>query len=163
MIHWATFTSSGTADAKKTLNMTTWARNVAKGSGSGNKNYGLVFKAENESASSYVKFYGSRTASTSKMPKMEVVYYDGPTKPENVSLTKVHIKSGEKLQVSWSGITSKALDYVQYKVKNYDESTHSATTDYIAYSDSTNLGTTSSGTKTIDASSGWKEGIIISM
>lgn len=44
------------------------------------------------------------------------------------------------------------------KVKNYDESTHSATTDYIAYSDSTNLGTTSSGTKTIDASSGWKEG-----
>lgn len=92
------------------------------------------------------------------MPKMEVVYYDGPTKPENVSLTKVHIKSGEKLQVSWSGITSKALDYVQYKVKNYDESTHSATTDYIAYSDSTKLGTTSSGTKTIDASSGWKEG-----
>ena len=86
--------------------MTTWARNVAKGSGSGNKNYGLVFKAEKESASSYVKFYGSRTASTSKMPKMEVVYYDGPTKPENVSLTKVHIKSGEKLQVSWSGITS---------------------------------------------------------
>ena len=82
---------------------------------------------------------------------MEVVYYDGPTKPENVSLTKVHIKSGEKLQVSWSGITSKALDYVQYKVKNYDESTHSATTDYIAYSDSTKLGTTSSGTKTIDA------------
>lgn len=154
----ATFTSSGTADAKKTLNMTTWARNVAKGSGSGNKNYGLVFKAEKESASSYVKFYGSRTASTSKMPKMEVVYYDGPTKPENVSLTKVHIKSGEKLQVSWSGITSKALDYVQYKVKNYDESTHSATTDYIAYSDSTKLGTTSSGTKTIDASSGWKEG-----
>ena len=154
----ASFTSSGTADAKRTVNMTTWARNIAKGSGSGNKNYGLMFKADDESVSSYVKFYGARTAATAKMPKLEVVYYDGPTKPDSVSLAKVHMKSGEKLQVSWTGITSKALDYVQYKVKNYDESSQAVTTDYIDYSDSTKIGTTSSGTKTIDASNGWKEG-----
>lgn len=154
----AEFTSSGVADAKKTINLTTWARNIAKKSGNGNKNYGLVFKANDESTSSFVKFYGARTVSTAKMPKMEVVYYDGPTKPEEVSLKKIHIKSGEKIQITWSGISSKALDYVQYKVKNYDESSKTTTSDFISYSENTKIGNTSSGLKTINESSEWGEG-----
>lgn len=148
-----TFTSSGTSGAKKTINLTTWARNIAKGSGDGHKNYGLLFRAANESTSSYVKFYGARSSDKSKVPKLAVTYYDGPTTASTVSAVssansaRTYLQKGESLKVSWSGISSKALSYVQYRIVN------EAGTSIVSYSDSTKLGTTSSGTKTISVGS----------
>lgn len=150
-----TITSSGSVDAKKTLDLTAWARGVANGS---YENYGILLKAKNESVSSYVKFYGARTSVTAKRPKLAVTYYDGPTTASSVNVTKSYLKSGENLQVSWAGINSKALDYVQYRVANFDESKNASTDNYVEYASSTKIGTTASGTKTISGSSSWKEG-----
>lgn len=160
----ATITSSGTSGAKKTVNLTQWARNVARGAGAGEMNYGLLLMAKDESTSSYVKFYGVRSDATAKRPKLTVTYYDGPTTPSSVSTAssadsnRNHLKSGEDLKVSWAGINSKVLDYVQYRVANYDEDANACTTNYVSYSSSTKIGTISSGTKTLASSSDWKEG-----
>ncbi len=149
----ASFTASGTSGAKKVIDLTSWARNVAKGSGDGNKNYGLLFRLENESASSYVKFYGARSTDTAKVPKLAVTYYDGPTTASSVSggssadAGRIYLRAGESLKVNWSGISSQALNYVQYRIEN------ASGTDVVKYSDSTKLGTTASGTKTISVGS----------
>lgn len=149
----ASFTASGTSGAKKVIDLTSWARNVAKGSGDGNKNYGLLFRLENESASSYVKFYGARSTDTAKVPKLAVTYYDGPTTASAVSgvssadAGRIYLRAGESLKVNWSGISSQALSYVQYRIEN------ASGTDVVKYSDSTKLGTTASGTKTISVGS----------
>lgn len=106
---------------------------------------------------------GARTDVTAKRPTLTVTYYDGPTTASKVSAvcssdsSRNHLKSGEDLKVSWEGINSKALDYVQYRVVNYDEAANASTDNYISYSDSTKIGTTSSGTKTITSSSDWAE------
>ncbi len=142
----ASFTASGTSGAKKVIDLTSWARNVAKGSGDGNKNYGLLFRLENESASSYVKFYGARSTDTAKVPKLAVTYYDGPTTASSVSgvssadAGRIYLRAGESLKVNWAGISSQALSYVQYRIEN------ASGTDVVNYSDSTKLGTTASGT-----------------
>ena len=149
----ASFTSSGTSGAKKVIDLTSWARNVAKGSGDGNKNYGLLFRLENESASSYVKFYGARSTDTAKVPKLAVTYYDGPTTASTVSgvssadAGRIYLRAGESLKVNWSGISSRALSYVQYRIEN------ASGTDVVKYSDNTKLGTTASGTKIISVGS----------
>ncbi len=149
----ASFTASGTSGAKKVIDLTSWARNVAKGSGDGNKNYGLLFRLENESASSYVKFYGARSTDTAKVPKLAVTYYDGPTTASSVSgvssadAGRTYLRAGESLKVNWAGISSQALSYVQYRIEN------ASGTDVVNYSDSTKLGTTASGTKTISVAS----------
>ena len=149
----ASFTASGTSGAKKVIDLTSWARNVAKGSGDGNKNYGLLFRLENESASSYVKFYGARSTDTAKVPKLAVTYYDGPTTASSVSgvssadAGRIYLRAGESLKVNWAGISSQALSYVQYRIEN------ASGTDVVNYSDSTKLGTTASGTKTISVAS----------
>ncbi len=57
----ASFKSKGSADAKHEINLKTWAQNVAKGSGDGNKCYGLLFKAGSESSSSYVRLLRSKS------------------------------------------------------------------------------------------------------
>lgn len=149
----ASFTSSGTSGAKKVVDLTSWARNVAKGSGDGNKNYGLLFRLADESAASYVKFYGARSTDTAKVPKLAVAYYDGPTTASTVSgvssadAGRIYLRAGESLKVSWAGISSQALDYVQYRIENESGA------DVVKYSDNTKLGITSSGTKTINVSS----------
>lgn len=148
-----TFSSSGTSGAKKTIDLTNWARNIEKGSGDGHKNYGLLFRLEDESEASYVKFYGARSTDTSKVPKLTVTYYDGPTTASKVSAgssaneERTYLKANENLKVSWSGIDSKALNYVQYRIVN------EAGESVVPYSNSTKLGTTSSGTKSISVSS----------
>lgn len=116
----ASFKSKGSADAKHEINLKTWAQNVAKGSGDGNKCYGLLFKAGSESSSSYVRFYGARASG--HVPKLKVVYYDAPTTASAVTAkcssdaNRSYLKSGESLKVSWAGISAHALSYVQYRI-----------------------------------------------
>ncbi len=149
----ASFTSSGTSGAKKVIDLTSWARNVAKGSGDGNKNYGLLFRLENESASSYVKFHGARSTDTAKVPKLAVTYYDGPKTASSVSgvssadAGRTYLRAGESLKVNWAGISSQALSYVQYRIEN------ASGIDVVKYSDNTKLATTASGTRTISVAS----------
>lgn len=146
----ASFKSKGSADAKHEINLKTWAQNVAKGSGDGNKCYGLLFKAGSESSSSYVKFYGARASS--HVPKLKVVYYDAPTTASAVTAkcssdaNRSYLKSGESLKVSWAGISAHALSYVQYRITDADGNTLSGH----GYSASTKIGTTASGNTTIN-------------
>lgn len=146
----ASFKSKGSADAKHEINLKTWAQNVAKGSGDGNKCYGLLFKAGSESSSSYVRFYGARASG--HVPKLKVVYYDAPTTASAVTAkcssdaNRSYLKSGESLKVSWAGISAHALSYVQYRITDADGNTLSGH----GYSTSTKIGTTASGNATIN-------------
>lgn len=146
----ASFKSKGSADAKHEINLKTWAQNVAKGSGDGNKCYGLLFKAGSESSSSYVRFYGARASG--HVPKLKVVYYDAPTTASAVTAkcssdaNRSYLKSGESLKVSWAGISAHALSYVQYRITDADGNTLSGH----GYSASTKIGTTASGNATIN-------------
>ena len=148
----ASFKSKGSADAKHEINLKTWAQNVAKGSGDGNKCYGLLFKAGSESSSSYVRFYGARASS--HVPKLKVVYYDAPTTASAVTAkcssdaNRSYLKSGESLKVSWAGISAHALSYVQYRIT---DASGNALNGY-GYSASTKIGTTASGNSTINVS-----------
>ena len=146
----ASFKSKGSADAKHEINLKTWAQNVAKESGDGNKCYGLLFKAGSESSSSYVRFYGARASG--HVPKLKVVYYDAPTTASAVTAkcssdaNRSYLKSGESLKVSWAGISAHALSYVQYRITDADGNTLSGH----GYSTSTKIGTTASENATIN-------------
>lgn len=147
----ASFKSKGTVNAKHSINLKTWAQNVAKGSGDGNKCYGLLFKASSESASSYVKFYGARS---DKKPSLKVVYYDAPKTASSVTAkcssdtNRNYLKSGESLKVSWTGISAHALSYIQYRITDANGNTLNG----YGYSTSTKIGTASSGNSTINVS-----------
>lgn len=153
----ASFKSNGKKNTKHEINLKTWAQNVAKSSGDGSKCYGLLFKASNESSTSYVRFYGARA--TSYKPQLKVVYYDGPTEASSVSAKsnadsgRNYIKDGEKLKVSWSGISSHALSYVEYRIANSSGNTLSG----YEYSTLPKIGTTASGSDTINVG-GLKDG-----
>lgn len=154
---YASITSSGTSGTAKTFNLTTWARGMADGS---LEKKGLVLMASNEStASTYVRFYGSRTADTTKRPKMVATYYDKPTAPTDATVSKAYLRAGDSLTVTWSGISSTALSHVQYRVANYNPETQKNTATYIDYSTSTKLGTAGSGSKQIVSSMNWPEGV----
>lgn len=153
---YSSVTSSGTSGTAKTFDLTTWAKGMADGTLA---KKGLALMASNEStASTYVKFYGSRTSSTTKRPKLVATYYDTPTTATSVTTDKTYLKSGDPLTVSWAGIGSDALSYVQYRVTNYDASTQKNTTNYISYSTSTKVGTGASGSNKIVSSLNWPEG-----
>jgi RHS repeat-associated protein len=153
---YGSITSSGVSGTAKTFDLTTWARGIADNSLG---NYGLMLLADDEStASTFVRFYSGRTGDTSKCPKFKVVYYDKPTKATELSVNKSYLKSGDALTITWDGITSSALSYVQYAVMNYDIDADEATTSYISYSTSTKVGTSGSGSKKIVSSMNWPEG-----
>lgn len=65
---------------------------------------------------SFGKFYSSRYSNASYRPKMVVTYYDGPTAPGSVTASPQYIKKDGKSTIAWSGITSKSLKQVQYRV-----------------------------------------------
>lgn len=150
------FKTTGTAGTKHTLNLTEHARQMARGDYS---SYGIMLRAGREGQTGfYTQFYGSRYATASKRPKLTIVYYDAPSKPASVQTNASYYKTGNTVQVSWSGISSRALDYVQYKVMYLEDSTDQSIREYIAYSDSTKIGTAASGTASISGSNTWPEG-----
>lgn len=91
-------------------------------------NYGIVLR-NTTSSPEFAEFYGSRTTLTSCRPKLVVTYYDKPTVPESVSLsrkwngvytTSVYMKKGYNMYVTWTGIVSQNLADVEYKIIGVD-------------------------------------------
>lgn len=147
------FTSSGVV-ATKTLDVTEHVRDIANGSIS---SYGLMLRATDEtSTGKYVQLANSRHSTASKRPKLKVVYYDPPATP-TVTIDKKYLKDGEALKVSWSGLTSKSLNRVEYRLAQWDVGSASEVRDVVAYSSATKIGTTASGSATINQN--WSEGV----
>lgn len=154
--YYSRFKTAGTAGAKHTLDLTGHARELARGDA---LSYGIMLRAAREGTEGfYTQFYGSRYATAAKRPKLTVVYYDAPSKPDSVQTDSSYYKTGSSIQVSWGGISSRALAYVQYKVMYLDDSTGQTSGDYIGYSSGTKIGTAASGTATLPGSSGWPAG-----
>ncbi len=154
--YYSQFKATGKAGTKRTLDITENARQMARNQFLG---HGIMLRAEREGKEGfYTQFYGSRHATAARRPKLTVVYYDAPTKPASVQLNGSYFKKGSTLQVSWSGISSRALDYVQYKVVGMNDATGKETGDVIAYSASTKIGSAASATASIAGSNTWGEG-----
>ena len=154
--YYSQFKATGKAGTKRTLDITENARQMARDQFLG---HGIMLRAEREGKEGfYTQFYGSRHATAARRPKLTVVYYDAPTKPASVQLNGSYFKKGSTLQVSWSGISSRALDYVQYKVVGMNDATGKETGDVIAYSASTKIGSAASATASIAGSNTWGEG-----
>lgn len=150
-----TVTTSGTAGSSKVFDITKFAQCIANGT---YNNYGLVLKNSSEVSGTFSQFYSTRNSNLSRRPKLSIVYYDGPSMADKVSVSTPYIKKGDKLKVSWEGIDSKALSYIQYKVLQYNPKTKELGDEYISYSSSTKIGTTANGTKSIIESADWDEG-----
>ena len=152
---YTTFNSTGTS-SKKTVNVTKFVRDVANGSIT---NYGLVLKAGVETGSKYVQLANSRYATTSKRPKLTVVYYDPPARPTKLTLSHSVMKPGTTLTTSWEGITSKSLNRVEYRVAKWDPVNEKELGNLVEYSSATKIGTTASGSATITDSKNWPAGV----
>lgn len=148
--YYSQFKASGKAGTKQTLDITENARQMARDQFPG---HGIMLRAEREgSAGFYTQFYGSRYATAAKRPKLTVVYYNAPTKPETVQVTGSYFKKGTTLSVSWSGISSRALDHVEYRVVKMNDATGKEEGVFIDYSSATKIGTTASGTASLTGS-----------
>ena len=146
--------STGKYKTLRSLNLTKYVRGIANSS---LKNYGIMLKSSSETGH-YCEFVGSRHSSSSLRPKLKVVYYEKPTAPSGVTTTPQYLKKGSQLKVNWSGISSKSLAYVQYRLaKSNAAGTESGAV--TAYSTGTKIGTAASGSAAIAASTGWAEGI----
>ena len=151
---YSTVKTTGKAKTARTLDLTSFARGLANDS---IINYGVMLKGADETGK-YAEFVGSRNSTTSLRPKLVVTYYDKPTKATSVSVTPSYVKPGTAIKANWAGITSKGLSYVQYKIVTLNPTTLEDVSELVPYSSSTKLGTSGSGSATIAASTGWKEG-----
>ncbi|MCB5398645.1 hypothetical protein LIP50_14905, partial [Intestinibacter bartlettii] len=89
-------------------------------------------------------------------PKFTVEYYDGPTIASSIKLSKSYLKQNNTTTLTWSGIESKALDKIEYRVVSYDDKTkETGTTNVI---EATSIGTTQSGSAELTDIKNLKEG-----
>ncbi|MDY2737303.1 MAG: DUF6531 domain-containing protein, partial [Intestinibacter sp.] len=77
-------------------------------------------------------------------------YYDGPTIPSSVKLSKTYFRTENTATLTWSGIESDYLDHVEYRISRYDDETKTSldtvSTSIVPY---TQIGTTSNGSGVI--------------
>lgn len=147
--------TTGTIHKSRAINLTKYARECANGSIT---SYGVMLKNADETKK-YGQFYSSRYSNASYRPKMSVTYYDGPTTPTSASVTPQYLKKGQTLTAKWAGISSKSLNRVEYRVATYDPVKNAeVNASYRAYSSSTKLGTTASGSASVADSKNWPEG-----
>lgn len=113
---------------------------------------------EETSSGTFAQFYSARNSTASRRPKLTVVYYPGPTQADSVYADSAYVKTGAKVKMNWSNIRSQGLSYVQYRAASYNCKTAAIiNAAYRNYSESTKLGTKSSGSAYID-STDWEEG-----
>ena len=151
----SSFKTVGTAGTVGKLDVTELMTNIMA---KGDKNYGLMIRNKNES-SSFGKFYGTRNSTSSRRPKLSVVVSDKPATPSNITLSSSYGKPGDKVTVSWAGITSSGLDRVEYRIARVDAD-GTELGNIVSYADSgTKIGNTASGSAeiTIPACSGYEE------
>ena len=147
--------TTGTTHKSREINLTKYARECANGSIT---SYGIMLKNADETKK-YGQFYSSRYSNASYRPKMSVTYYDGPTTPTSASVTPQYLKKGQTLTAKWAGISSKSLNRVEYRVATFDPVKNAeVNANYRAYSGSTKLGTTASGSASVADSKNWPEG-----
>ena len=146
--YYGTVTSTGTLYKARVMDLTNYARKVANKSIT---DYGLMLKSSDEGTTTgkYSKFFGSRHSGTDIRPKFTVEYYDGPTIASSVKLSSNYLKVGQTFKLDWSGINSKSLNRVEYKIASYNDSDGAVGSDIFKYADSPSLGKTSSGSSDI--------------
>lgn len=115
--YYSTLKTTGNAGTARSLDLTSYVRSVAKGSIS---NYGIMLRNQDEGSSSYGQFYGARHGTSTKRPKLSVVYYSKPATASDVSVSPLYGKEGSDVTLKWSGITSSHLSYIQYRVARVD-------------------------------------------
>jgi len=151
-----TVKTTGTLYKARVMDLTTYARGLANGTYSTDKGLMLKTNSDTTSSAGYCKFYGSRHASSTLRPKFTVEYYDGPTIPSSIKLSKSYLKPNNTTTLTWSGIESKALDKVEYRVLSYNDKTkETGTTNVI---EPTSIGTTQSGSAELTDIKNLKEG-----
>jgi len=139
-----------------TLNLTKHVQMVAAGTIA---SQGIVLCANDEAATgTYAKFYNSRTVTAAKRPKLTVVYYDGPTTAETIKGTPIHMKPGTTFNIAWTGIVSKSLNRIEYRMAKYDDATKTAGDNVFGYDSAKSLGKKASGNANVPGSASWKAG-----
>ncbi|MEO2239652.1 DNRLRE domain-containing protein [Dorea sp. YH-dor226] len=123
-------------------------------------NYGIVLKNPYETSSGHFsQFFGVRHATTSYRPKLRVEYYDRPSIPTSVTLSKDCVRPGDETTIKWSGITSNDLSYVRYRVEEYDEKENKRIAGVVEYSGTnTSIGTSHTGEANIKVGESVEEG-----
>ena len=146
--YYGTVTTTGTLYKARVMDLTNYARKVASKSITDN---GLLLRSSDESTTTgkYSKFFGSRHSGTDIRPKFTVEYYDGPTTATSLALSSSYLKVGQTFKLDWSGINSKSLNRVEYRIASYKDSDATVGSDIFKYADSPNLGATSSGSSDI--------------
>lgn len=151
-----TTTTTGKLYAANVMDITTYVKNLSNTTHS--NDYGLMLKLNSDTTSSagYVKYFGSRHSNVNLQPKLTIEYYDAPTAPTNVSLSKSYLKLNESSILSWNGISSYQIDSVEYRIaKRNDETDKIETTNVINY---TKIGNTTSGSVSLDTIKTLSEG-----
>lgn len=150
---YGTTTTTGTTHKARTINLTQYARQCASGKIT---SYGIMLRNADEEKS-YGQFYSSRYSNATYRPKMSVTYYDGPTTAATAVVTPAYVgKNTHAIKLSWTGISSKSLDRVEYRLATWVNGTE-GNSNYVPYSSNTKIGTTASGSATISSDS-WAEG-----
>ena len=146
----SSFTNNATANHKGTLDITSYARSVAKGSA----DYGIMLRTKDEAVSKYAKLYGSRHSSASYRPKLTVTYIERPTEASSVTLASRWMKKNAALKVTWAGIESTALKGIQYRIASMsDDGKQYVNEQLVPYNSNPAIGKTSSGTASVSTSS----------
>lgn len=142
--------SSGTIGQKQIMDMTKFVQGLANGSRA--YNYGIMLRSTNETNKKYAKFYGVRFTTAAKRPTLVIKYVDGPATATSVTASPNYLKKGGTTKVSWEGIDSSYLSYVQYRLQVYG-----AEDNLVDYSSGTKIGTTASGSANIKMGD-WADG-----
>ncbi|MFR3133215.1 DNRLRE domain-containing protein, partial [Intestinibacter bartlettii] len=151
-----TVKTTGTLYKARVMDLTKYAQGLANSTYSTDKGLMLKTNSDTTSSAGYCKFYGSRHASSTLRPKFTVEYYDGPTIASSIKLSKSYLKQNNTTTLTWSGIESKALDKIEYRVVSYDDKTkETGTTNVI---EATSIGTTQSGSAELTDIKNLKEG-----
>lgn len=117
--------TSGKVYTKQMMNITDYVQKLANGTYT--NDYGIMLKSSSSGESSrtgkYSLFIGSRHANSKYKPKLTIEYYERPTNPTSISLSKSYLKLNESATLSWEGITSQSLDHVEYRVAKRNDET----------------------------------------
>lgn len=132
--------TAGVADQKDTADITSFVKNVAQGK---KDNYGIAMVSGDENSTNYcksAKFYSSEFNNAAKRPKLNITYFEAPTQAREIKISNNFPASDDMAQVSWTGVYSNHLDYVQYRLVEYNDETGEEGSEWKGYDTSTIIG-----------------------
>ena len=145
--------TAGVADQKDTADITSFVKNVAQGK---KNNYGIAMVSGDENSTNYcksAKFYSSEFNNAAKRPKLNITYFEAPTQAREIKISNNFPAPDDMAQVSWTGVYSNHLDYVQYRLVEYNDETGEEGSEWKEYDTSTIIGkgtNAQSGNKVLD-------------